>query len=63
MPHKTIIPDRDGWYWAIIVGTSPVEPEVVRLRDGRVCYVGCEDEDRPEDWGFLAGPLEPPSLD
>jgi hypothetical protein len=63
MAHPTIVPDRDGWYWAIMVSTSPVGPEVVRLVDGRVRYVGCEDEDRPEDWRFLAGPIEPPRLD
>jgi hypothetical protein len=63
MPRKTIIPDRDGWYWAVPVGTSTIGPEVVRLLDGWVWIAGNEVEDRPEDWRFYAGPIEPPKLD
>jgi hypothetical protein len=62
---KTITPDRDGWYWAIR-SAWPELPgllELVRVVHGRVWIAGNEVEDRPEDWRFYAGPIEPPKLD
>jgi hypothetical protein len=67
MPHETITPDREGWYWAIPAGLPELAGnlEVVRVGYGctHVWVAGNEVEDRLEDWRFYAGPLEPPKLD
>jgi hypothetical protein len=60
MPHETIIPVRDGWYWAIQAG-DPEEARYLELVEvdvgrGRVWIAGSDVEDRPEDWRFFAGP-------
>jgi hypothetical protein len=65
MPDKTIVPDRDGWYWVMQAGSPelPCNLGVVLLERGRVWVAGNEVEDRPEDWRFYSGPIEPPKLD
>jgi hypothetical protein len=65
MPHETITPDRDGWYWALRAGwpESADDLQVVHIEYGSVWVAGNEVEDRLEDWRFYAGPIEPPKLD
>jgi hypothetical protein len=64
MAHKTITPDRDGWYWAIRDGVAelPCNLELVRFEYAGVWLAGSEVEERPDRWRFYAGPIEPPEL-
>jgi hypothetical protein len=62
--HPTIVPARDGWYWAIRDGLLQVDSnlELVCFEYAWVWIAGSEVEERPDRWRFYAGPIEPPKL-
>jgi hypothetical protein len=65
MAHATLIPEFDGWYWAIRSHLPERDCwlELVFVEAGAVVLtIDGEEDGRPGRWRFYAGPIEPPRL-